>query len=254
MNTRYNDVSVEFTPVSLGYRLMIEYDLIAPSPANWQPLANLYSEKAKLRECLMTWNSNAKKDKAMQMSNIPTVLAYVCDSHYPGILGFDALKGNDRLRIACLKEICSQFGMGVYIANLDRRHSGCSSNDFGDDDHHFIEFTQEDETTLTKIVDLYGNKVESDASLDEFENFVQDDPFEEGPDDEDYDDYYGTVTHHYRKTVSPLRSRVSPWRKLTGLKILILVSSVEKGEWLSEKDEESRPNKRKRSVEVIDLE
>ena len=204
METRYDDVTVEFTPVSSGYRLMIEYDLIAPSQANWQPLVDLYSEKTKLRECLMTWNNNAKKDRAMQMSNIPTLLAYICDSHYPvENLGLDVLAGNDGLRGACLKDACSQIGIGVYIADVYRRHSGCASNDFEvGDDHHFIEMTEEDEITLTKIVDLYGNTVESDASLEEDEHFIQDDAFGYDPDEEDYDDYYATVTHHFRNTVS----------------------------------------------------
>ena len=141
MRTRYDDVTVEFTPVSSGYRLMIEYDLIAPPQANWQPLVDLYSEKTKLRECLLTWNNNAKKDRGMQMSIIPTVLAYICDSHYPvENLGLDVLAGNDGLRGACLKDACSQIGIGVYIADVYRKHSGCASNDFEDgDDHHFIE-------------------------------------------------------------------------------------------------------------------
>ena len=207
MGTRYDDVTVEFTPVSSGYRLMIEYDLIAPSTANWQPLVDLYKEKTKLRECLTTWNNNAKKDRAMQMSNIPTVLAYVCDSHYPvEDLGLDVLAGDDGLRGACLKDVCSQIGIGVYIADLYRRVSGCASNDYADEKHHLIEMTQEDETTL-KIVDLNGNKVENDALLEEYENFVDNDAFDV-PEEEDYDDYYATVTHHYRKTVSPRYSRV----------------------------------------------
>ena len=207
MRTRYDDVTVEFTPVSSGYRLMIEYDLIAPSHANWQPLVDLYSEKTKLRECLMTWNNNAKKDRAMQMSNIPTLLAYICDFHYPvENLSLDVLGGDDGLRGACLKNVCSQIGIGVYIADLYRRVSGCASNDYADENHHLIEMTQEDETTLTKIVDLYGNKVESDPSLEEYEEFIQNDAFD-NPEDEEYDDYYATVTHHYRKTVSPAHLR-----------------------------------------------
>ena len=194
MKTRYDDVTVEFTPLSSGYRLMIEYDLFAPSQTDWQPLVDLYREKTKLRECLTTWNNNAKKDRAMQMSVIPTVLAYICDSHYPvENLGLNVLAGNDGLRGACLKDASSQIGIGVYIADVYRRHSGCASNDVDDDDkHHFIEMTQEDEIIMTKIVDIYGNKVESDASLEEYENFIQNDAFGYDPEDEDYDDYYGT--------------------------------------------------------------
>ena len=49
---RYNDVTIEFRPLNSGYRLMLEYHLVLPSPANLSSLSHLYSEKDKLRVLL----------------------------------------------------------------------------------------------------------------------------------------------------------------------------------------------------------
>ena len=143
----------------------------------------------------------------MQMSNIPTLLAYVCDSHYRvETLGFNVLKGKDQLRGACLKDVCSQIGMDVYIADLNRKRSGSSNYlplPYDDHSPYEIDEMQEDKIILTKIVDLYGNIVESDASLEEEENFIQSDAFEDDPYSEGFNYINEIVTHCYRKTVSP---------------------------------------------------
>ncbi|CAD6588710.1 MAG: hypothetical protein ASARMPRED_003700 [Alectoria sarmentosa] len=235
----YSDVTLELKPLGSGYRLMLEYDLIVPSPAKRPRLAHLYKEKEKLRDVLTAWNDSVKKDEVTQKSNFPTLLAYICDSHYTSqSLNLNVLQGNDLLRAACLKDLCSQIGMGLYIANIDRTHSGfCNSHPsyYGEPDHHYIETTDDDFITWTKVVDLDGNTVAIDGSLESDENFIQSEPFEDIPDDEDFDRGHGLVTHSYRRTV------------------LVLIPSVAKAEWLPEGSKESRPNKRKRSAEIIDL-
>lgn len=185
---------------------MLVYDLIMPSPAKRPRLAHLYKEKEKLRDVLTAWNDSVKKDEATQKSNFPTLLAYICDSHYTSQgLNLNVLQGNDLLRAACLKDLCFQIGMDLYIANIDRTHSGfCDSHPsyYGEDDQHYIETTDEDFITWTKVVDLDGNTVAIDGSLDLDDNFIQSEPFEDIPDDEDFDRGHGLVTHSYRRTVS----------------------------------------------------
>ena len=208
--TRYRNVTVEFAPLISGYRLMIEYDLAAPLPADWK-LSNLYSDKAILRGSLKTWNRHAEKDGAVQRFKVPTSLAYVCDYYYQAKnLGFNVLKGKDRLRGACLREICSKIGVDLYIANLNRTLSDSSGYlDYDDHSPYEIDELIKVQITLTKIVDLDGNVVESDARLDE-RNLIQRGAFEDDPYSESFNPINMVVTQGHRKTVSLLLSRVSP--------------------------------------------
>lgn len=181
---------------------MLEYDLILPPPAEKPSLANLYSEKGKLKDILAAWSDRVEKD-----GDFPNLLAYICDSHYKDqSLSLNVLRGNDRLRATCLEELCSQLGMGVYIADLDRTVSGsCRSShpsQYGPPDGHDMDTVDDDYTTLNDVVNLAGKKVATDLAMDLEVNIVQDEPFDDDPDDEDYDFYDGAVTHYYRRTVS----------------------------------------------------
>ncbi len=186
---------------------MLEYDFILPPPAKRPSLAHVYSEKGKLRNLLAAWNEGVKKDEATKGSNFPTLPAYICDSHYTSQpLSIKILQGNDRLRATCLKDICSQIDMCVYVADLNRTCSGFSDyhpSHYGDeDDHHDIETVDEDEIDLSNFVDLNGNAVAGCISIHEDEHFIQSEPFDDISDDEDFDYHHGLVTHCYRKTVS----------------------------------------------------
>ena len=211
---------------------MLQYYLVLPPPAKLSSLGHLYSEKDKLRNWLASWNDSVEKDKAAQISTTPTLLAYICDSHYPTqSLSLNALQGNDRLRASCLKDLCSRFAMGVYIAALERTRSGfcysSHSNYYGDDDdddHHDIDQIDDDYITLTKMADLDGQVVMSGMTVREEENLIQswrfhddsdddgsDDDCDDDPDEEDYDRHHGFVTHIFRKTVSSVHGLTVSW-------------------------------------------
>lgn len=185
---------------------MLEYDLVLQSPAKLPSLDNLYSEKDKLRNLLAAWNDGVEKDSAMRTSKFPTILVYFCGDHYSSeSLNFEELRGNDGLRAACLRDLCPRLGIGVYIADLDRTHTGFCDyhpSHYGEDDHHAIETEDEDSITLTKMVEFNGRTVVNDIAIDEEEHFVQSEPFDDEPDEEDFEEYHGLVTHYYRKTVS----------------------------------------------------
>lgn len=207
MRCRYSEASIEFKPLRSGYRLLLEYDLVLPPPAKRPSLAHLYSEKDKIKVLLNSWNDSVEKDKATQRSTTPTLLAYICDSHYSDQrVSLSALQGNDRLRAACLKDLCSRLGMGVYIANLNRTISGFSDwhatryGDNDDDDYHGIDTVDEDNIVLGDLFSFDGKAVSGGCSVKE-ENLLQSDAFDD-PDEEDYDRYHGCVTHVYQKTVS----------------------------------------------------
>lgn len=204
---RYGDVTLEFKPLGSGYWLMLEYDLIVPSTAKRPSPTHLYSEKDKVKALLAAWSHSVKKDQATHNHNFPTLLAYICDSHYESeSLSLKVLQGDDRLRAACLKDLCSQLGMGLYIADLKRSRSGFCESDlrsYREDDHHYIDTEDEDDVDLIDLVDLDGNPVACGPSLDFIEvdeHFIQSDPFGDDPDEEEYD-RYGYVTQVHWKTV-----------------------------------------------------
>ena len=213
---RYNDVTIEFKPLDSGYRLILEYYLVLPPPAKLSSLGHLYSEKDKLRTLLASWNDSVEKDKAAQSSTTPTLLAYICDSHYASqSLSLNALQGNDRLRASCLKDLCSRFAMGVYIAGLDKTLSGFSDwhpNRYGvEDDYHGIDTVDEDEITVTDLFTLDGKVSGGMTQTIEEENLIQSDAFDDDPDEEDYDRHHGFVTHIFRKTVSSVHGLTVSW-------------------------------------------
>ena len=202
MGSRHSDVSFELKPLDSGHMLMLEYDLVLPSPAMLPSLAHMYNEKEKLRNVLASWNSAVNKESTTQNSNFPTLLAHVCDTIYTSQpLSFDVLQGNDRFRAAYLRDLCAAFDMGLYIANLDRTLNGFCE-DYCNDDDYYMSVEDEDSIVLTKIVNLDGNTVGSNLALEVEDNFVASDPFDEGPDKEEHDRNHGLVTYYYRRTVS----------------------------------------------------
>ena len=187
---RYTDVTLELKPLDKGHMLMLEYDLVLASPAKLPSLAEVYSEKGKLRELLTAWNDAVTKESTTHNDSLPTLLAHVCESVYKSSsLSLNKLEDNDRFRVAYLSDICSRLDMGLYIADLDRTyHMGVRD---------------EDSITLTKMVDLDGNIVGGKIPLDAEDNFVASDPFGEVPDNQVFDCNHGVVTcYYYRRTVS----------------------------------------------------
>ena len=90
--------------------------------------------------------------------------------------------------------------MGVYIANLDRTRSGVYDyhpRRYGDEDgHHGIENEDEDSIILTKMAELNGETVAGVLTLKGDRNFIQSEPFDDIPDDEDFEYHHGLVTHY----------------------------------------------------------
>ena len=250
IESRHTDAIIELKPLDSGHRLMLEYDLVLPSPAKLPSLAEINGEKGILRDVLATWNSAVTKDCTTQNLSFPTLLAHVCDSIYNSqYLNLNMLQGNDQFRAAYLRDLCASFDMGLYIANLDRTLTGFCE-DYHDDDDYYMGVEDEDSIVLTKVVDHYGNTLTIDLAIEFEDNFVASDPFDEGPDSQDNDRNHGLVTYHYRRTVS-LRSGLA-LAEANLLQVLVLIPSAAKAEWFPVESHEKRPNKRKRSVESTD--
>ena len=203
MTFRFPNVTLEFERLASGYRLILAYDLIVPSTAKLPSLARLYSEKYRLRDLLAAWNDGVEKDQGKQRRSFPTLLVYVCDSRYDAsqTINLSTLQYNDQVRATCLKDLCPQFGMGLYIADLDRELSGLCDN--GDPDSYVFGDVNEDRITLSQLDDIDGRTVADCKSteIEEPEHFIQNEPFCDDPDEQDRDQF-GYVTHIYRRTVS----------------------------------------------------
>lgn len=199
---RYTGTTHEVEPLQSGYRLTLEYDLVSTNGETLRPIETLYSHQTKLQDLLVAW-----KDKAKGRTDYPTLLAYLCDSEYTSnTLSLSTLEGNDRLRAESLKDICSQIGVGLYLANLRRTRSGYSesfANHYGNSDHG-IDSEDENYIDMEEIFDIDGNSV-AELQIDEEEHFIQSDPFDDvDPAEEDYDEDHGYKTEVYRATVSAI--------------------------------------------------
>lgn len=253
-SARYTDVTYEVKAVHFGYRLTLEYDMFQKTTGSAGSVKSLHSQKRRPRDLVVAWNDNVKKDKAERKSSYPTLLAYIYDikpTHTA--LCISTLQGQDRQRADSLEDICLEIGMGLYLATMERTHSGfCDFHGDEDDDYHMIEHEDEDSITLTDLVNLNGSHVASGIGIDEYENIVQSDPFDNGPDEEDFDRYHGRVTHEYKMTVSsrPVESCLLQADSIS--QVLVMIPEICKSEWLPE--QKSGGQKRKREIEVIDLE
>lgn len=151
---------------------------------------------AKLRLLLPAWMKSFEAGE-----DISTHQAFLFEHQYTDAsLCYAGLKGKDQQVASHLREACDEFGVCLYLANLDKTVSG------GCDDEDGGEITDETdrETWLKKVVDLEGREVGEDIGFDE-ENFIQTDPLENDPDDEDCSGYTGnegvSTTHFYHRTV-----------------------------------------------------
>ena len=213
MESRYTDADLELKPLESGHMLMLEYDLVLPSPGKVRSLADMYSEKGKLQDQLAKWNSAVTKENTTRNRSYPTLLAHVCDTIYESkSLSFGVLQGSDRFRAAYLKDSCATLHMGLYIANLDRTLEGFCEDFYLDD--YCMTGESEDSILLTKIVDLNGNTVGSNLALEKEDNFVASDPFDCEPDSEDIDRHHALVTYYFRRTVSVGQGAGFVWSRL----------------------------------------
>ena len=237
---------------------MLEYDLILPSSAKVPSLSHLLKQKGELRDLLATWNESVEKVKGTKDSTFPTLLVHLCDSYYSSqSLSLKVLRDDDHRRAKYLKDLCCEIDMGLYIADLKRTRTGCCDSCYpirqGGCHRHRIDTDEEDDITLTKIVKLDGKTVAGDVGLSLEEHFVESEPFDDDyPDDEDLDEDYGGVEQYYRRTVRSAPRL--PLSQADVLQVLVMIPSIAKVDWLPQEREGNQSNKRKRGVEVIDLE
>ncbi|KAI3329455.1 hypothetical protein HD806DRAFT_287663 [Xylariaceae sp. AK1471] len=197
----YSDVSHEVLPVKSGYRWVLTYNL-ATTPSPERPLGDVMETGNKpLHEVMMSW---ARGSEAMP-------LYYALEHKYTQAnISLAGLKARDRACVEELEKVSRDLGFEIFLATLEREDRGTAEdNDYDhygryhdyydeeedeDDDneggHHAIEECIDSELAAKFIYDLRGNEVMSSITIDE-SNILQEDPFGEDPDEEDYEGYMG---------------------------------------------------------------
>lgn len=119
----------EVRPVTSGYRFVVVYNLVQTSPGAVQTAAKLLGEKDKLGTVLAAWNRGIKKEN----SDAPRFLLYQLEHEYTEVsLKINSLKGVDKLKADCLSDVCSQNGIGCYLASCEKTERGeCVGDRYG---------------------------------------------------------------------------------------------------------------------------
>jgi hypothetical protein len=150
-----------------------------------------------------------------EVGECPLSLLYKLDHKYSDAeLSFARLKGPDQAQVAELRKACEKIGLHIYLANIEQRDTGIitDSDYFSKDEyrglrgqrHDIIEESLDSTYSLSHIIDpterVFARKVEIDETI-----FVQEEPFDSEPDEEDFEGYTGNegacATHIYRETV-----------------------------------------------------
>jgi hypothetical protein len=230
---RYSDVVHEITQVTAGYRFVLTFNLTA-DPKAARPTAAESCNDHGLRQLLRQWQSDLSSNKANSYKR----LVHVLDHEYTEAgLKLGSLKGRDLDVVRELNDACNATGFLCLLASCEKIVSGgCEDDDidggYEDDDddggceddddygyshrrgpYHFNEDGEEfHEITelcdnflhLNRIVDMSGKSLAEKVEIDE-EDFLVDDPFKNGPDEEDYSGFTGnegvSTTHWYRDSV-----------------------------------------------------
>jgi 2OG-Fe(II) oxygenase superfamily len=220
----YSDVTHEVKTVTSGYRLVLTYNLIH------QPLAALLERQdknsAKLISLLESWAVLCDEvypsknepvewlpDEYNDNDDCPRALLYTLDHQYTSAeLSFSRLKGIDQGQVSEARRACEKTGFSVFLVNIEKSEMGAVEEDWDSgydrDSHHYISDLIESSLFLSHIIGPKGRITFSKEVTINNAIFVQEDPFPDEPDHEDFTGFTGnegaTATHIYRLTVKNL--------------------------------------------------
>ncbi|KAK2754489.1 hypothetical protein FQN54_006890 [Arachnomyces sp. PD_36] len=215
----YSDITHEVKPVTSGYRIVLTYNLIHRPTAELLGVRDNIS--AQIISALNDWQTTCneayqKSEKPLEWQGsygVPTSLLLMMDHKYHSAgLGFTQLKGEDQVKVSELRRACKEKGFSLYLANVTKQVTGESEEDYGFGHYssgskiqHPISYETDSSIDLTTVVDCDGHVVADNVSVTE-SFFIEDDPFGDEPDEEEYEGFTGnagaSATHIYRKTVA----------------------------------------------------
>ena len=225
----YSDVTHEVKAVTSGYRLVLTYNLIhRPSATS---LENLDNTSAKLTSLLESWATLCQEvyppeDEPVEWlpnddddndNDCPRALLYTLNHKYTSAeLSFSRLKGVDQEQVSEARKACQKTGFSLFLVNIEKTDIGDVEDCYGRCDHgshHRISSLIESSLVFSLVVEPegdtpFGKGVSIDTSI-----FMQEDPFPDYPDGEDFEGFTGnegaTTAHFYRLTVRNLFLRFS---------------------------------------------
>ena len=215
------DASYENKPILTGRRLILKYNLVHAIDKS-----TILAEKARdganvaqLRNLFSNWKRNFHKEQ------YPRTLGYVLEHYYTNFWASYSLTGRDHHVGSHLRDICEEYGLSLYIAEVELEVSGVCC-DYGENDEienwegtdpgsvgfHAFTGDLDRHTILRKVYDMDGRHIEQWLDFDE-KYFVQQNAFAGVDPDEEYMDVdqegdpvlteNGEVTlhHFYLRTV-----------------------------------------------------
>ncbi len=190
----YADAEYSVEPVSLGYRLVLKYNLIHQTGdiKAARPSSVLNDNRAAIDSALKAWKRSLDNDETTT-----SMLMHLFESEYPqGKLGLQELEGPDRVQSLRLQEACQEHGFSVFLGQLEHTKRG---NGYEEDD----EEDQDQDWTLSKLFTLEGVCIAETLDVEQ-DSIIQNQPFENvSPDDEHYDDWFeegAELTETYKRS------------------------------------------------------
>ncbi|KZT33493.1 hypothetical protein SISSUDRAFT_1010908 [Sistotremastrum suecicum HHB10207 ss-3] len=156
----YSDVRHEVKHITSGYRLVLCYNLIAPTGSPRPGLPDHSQTVSAVRHVLMSWRQNFA-------GSTPDKLAYTLSHKYSSFgLGIGVLKGADAQKVDILRSLAKKCRFKIYLASV-RLHliggaegyDGYYGDDDTDDEHkRDMESVSKENLTIENVVDLDGEK------------------------------------------------------------------------------------------------
>jgi hypothetical protein len=181
-------VTVDTSPLSSGYRLVLRYDLTHKKACQTDSAAAFEKDVDDLRDILSCWDTHGDD------ATVNGVLGYVLERQYKGEgLNRDCLLGRDRCVVEGLEAASRDSGFHICLANLTR-------NVYGLGGRRDMLDVIEKSLILDRIVDLDGcQRFDSPSDSFDEDDVLQQNYFNAlGPDEEDYieDEELFDRTHH----------------------------------------------------------
>lgn len=170
------DTEYESQPILTGRRLILKYNLVhATAKSTILPeKARDYAHVAQLRSLFSNWKRNFHSEQ------YPQVLGYVLDHYYTNFCANYSLTGRDHHVGSHLREICEEYGLSLYIAEIELEVSGVGcgydendelvdwlGSDSGSVGFHTFAEEPDRHASLRKVHDLDGTQIERWLGFDE---------------------------------------------------------------------------------------
>ena len=188
-----------------------------------------------LRSIMSSWSRSIEEPR----SKAPIFLAYKFDHEYTDAsLKFESLKGLDKVKAECLRDVCAAANACFYLASMERTQMGSCEVDYSGyrqrgryqtQGKHALQEVILQLTELKRLIDLNGSVLGKELPIDEAD-IVQANPFGRDPDRENFKGYTGNegaeAEHFYYDTVRiawPARNTTSLSARTNLVQVAVLV-------------------------------